>query len=289
MIAYPVPKKTNDKKVYSPDIRRVNPFGFTGSTSKVGFTLIELLVVIAIIAILAAMLLPALQQARSRAKASTCLSQMGEIGKYSTMYQNDYNSYFPLGYMRLNTGGSIGSYSILLSTYRLKGDVKYIYDNFAPYETHADYDLKRKYFQMFICPVESNDGNGNVRNWIYSDPSKGGTYGKNKCNAFNYSYNDTLLGQYYENGESLTVTARKNSVVKNHAKSAFIFDGNALNYKASELKHLKLENVTDRAIDYKHKGKANISYSDGHAAAVKEAWIPDVAYGKYEGSSVLFQ
>jgi prepilin-type N-terminal cleavage/methylation domain-containing protein/prepilin-type processing-associated H-X9-DG protein len=78
--------------------------------SKTGFTLVELLVVISIIALLAAILMPALGRAREMARASACLSNMKNIGSALNIFVADNKGKFPSNYNYLNGEGSGGGY-----------------------------------------------------------------------------------------------------------------------------------------------------------------------------------
>src|SRR5919199_214195 len=82
--------------VKSPPLRRKSS----------AFTLIELLVVIAIIAILAAILFPVFAQAREKARAISCMSNLKQIGTATMMYLQDYDETFPVGYRDASVAGA---------------------------------------------------------------------------------------------------------------------------------------------------------------------------------------
>jgi prepilin-type N-terminal cleavage/methylation domain-containing protein len=89
-----------------------------------GFTLIELLVVIAIIAILAAMLLPALASAKEKAKRATCVNHLHQMGASMSMYTGDYNDKVPPShYTDAMTTGTDATYDMFMDN--LPGDPGY--------------------------------------------------------------------------------------------------------------------------------------------------------------------
>lgn len=125
---------------------------------KLHFTLIELLVVIAIIAILAGMLLPALNKARETARGANCLGNMRQVGLACTMYADSFD-YFPLPTRAVEWDDN-GSYEGWVNQLRMVDNLpKKIFK--CPAETARDFSYSLNSHEPYMRK-------GTFATWTYS-------------------------------------------------------------------------------------------------------------------------
>ena len=210
------------------------------------FTLIELLVVIAIIAILAGILMPALQSAQERARSTSCMNNLKSMGTAVSMYTNDFR------YLPGRGNGGRTSWFRKLGDYLGYGELK---DPAAGYYTDAK-------LPVFCCPSDN------------APAFKGGEGGQL---GISYIVPNSLAQNDKWGGDS-NLVGQPIAWVKRPTEKFFILEAgdNAENnyYAISNASHARVayrhpECKGGRHVDAPEKvggGSMNIAYVDGHAA-----------------------
>ena len=213
---------------------------------KSEFTLIELLVVIAIIAILAAILLPALQSARETANATSCISNMHQLGQIYMFYSEDYKGYLPC----LNSMGGAGAKTRDGEVLTQKNWLNYLVKKYLS-RVNASTDP----VEVLFCPGQGD------KNDITT------TYGINYLIATRNDSSGKPLGI---KTNEFTSPASTGMIVENYGHLCYY--GGVVN---STGKHAAGGSYgLNRAPFFRHRGRAAVSYLDFHTDARAAEDIP---------------
>ena len=237
------------------------------------FTLIELLVVIAIIAVLAAMLLPALGKARTKARTISCANNYSSLGRYLHLYFDDEEDHFPYG-SHISKTHAIYYWGVGWNcSYK-----KYVPWSYSD-EVIGGFTLQsRKYphRNILMCPEIPDEAVSRV------------VEGPNNINNLPYSTDGYFCGINYnsltcENASGVKRSA-KISNVKAPSLLIYAMEGNGKGKNRYRCVWPTTEDGKG-CISTRHANGANILYSDGHVVYTKFEELPDFRYSsaKYDG------